>query len=205
MTLLGTEVIYASHLPMFHSPHDYQIILVLELDSADQKIYMNDKKDHPAENLYTIEPENFVLPEMVNYIKKFKASIYRGHFERGGVKFMENVPVKIKQIVYQQHFDPAAKKDKNLQYILFGNRKEQFMVHHISARPDFDENISVELHNSKVWKAIESKGYVTIEFPETNLRKPFSWKQNTGFLKNSRQPVVFKKRQVSYLEFGDLN
>lgn len=30
MTLMGTELIYASHLPMFHTPHDYQIIFGTE-------------------------------------------------------------------------------------------------------------------------------------------------------------------------------
>ena len=33
MLIFGKEKIYASHLPLFHPPHDYQIILELELNS----------------------------------------------------------------------------------------------------------------------------------------------------------------------------
>ena len=32
MLIFGTNKIYASHLPMFHSPHNYQVILELDLD-----------------------------------------------------------------------------------------------------------------------------------------------------------------------------
>ena len=34
MLLFGNETVYASHLPMFHSPHDYQLILELDLEGV---------------------------------------------------------------------------------------------------------------------------------------------------------------------------
>lgn len=77
MLLMGSEIIYASHLPMFHSPHDYQIILILKFNIEGNRKYLEDREKHPDELVYTIEPEVFVLPEMVNHTKKFKASIYR--------------------------------------------------------------------------------------------------------------------------------
>ena len=33
MLLFGKENLYASHLPMFHAPHDYQVIFKLNLSS----------------------------------------------------------------------------------------------------------------------------------------------------------------------------
>lgn len=35
MLLMGMEIVYAEHLPMFHQPHDYQIILELEFSKTD--------------------------------------------------------------------------------------------------------------------------------------------------------------------------
>lgn len=204
MMLMGNEVIYASHLPMFHSPHDYQIISVLELSKEDKDKYDQDKKDHPDDSVYTIEPETFVLPEMINHTKTFRASIYRGHFERGGTKFLENIPVKIKQVIYYKQFYQTAVKPANLQYLLFGNQKEQFLVHRISSKPDFDENMTVQITDQKTLKAITDNLYLTIEFPEADLRKPFSWKQNTGTRKHTHEPVPFAVHHVFYLEYGDL-
>lgn len=205
MMLMGTETIYASHLPMFHSPHDYQIISVLELSKDDQTKYILDKKNHPDELIYTIEPENFVLPEMINHTKNFKANIYRGHFERGGKKFLENITVKISQLIYYKQFDQKCKKPKNLEYLLFGNPQEQFLVHRINARPDFDENIAVQIHDKKNLKALADNLYITVEFPERDLRKPFSWTQHTGTRKQTHETFRFSNPKVLYLEYGDLN
>jgi hypothetical protein len=95
MLLVGSEKIYASHLPMFHSPHNYQIILELELSKMDKQKYVIDKNKNLNYTTYTIEPETFVLPDMVNLPRPFKVNLYRGHFERGGIQILKNVTVKI--------------------------------------------------------------------------------------------------------------
>lgn len=204
MMLMGNETIYASHLPMFHSPHDYQIILILELTKDDQVIYQQDRKNHPGELVYTIEPETFVLPEMINYTRIFKASIYRGHFERGGSSFLKNITVKIKKVIYYKQFDKNATKPDNLHYLLFGNAKEQFLVHQISSRPDFDENLIVQLKDKKDLKLLTAHPYITVSFHEKDSEKPFSWRTHSGNSKETIRPIVFSSHQTLYLEFDDL-
>lgn len=73
------------------------------------------------------QPETFVLPQMVNHTKVFKASVYKGHFERGGVMFLDTINVKIKKVVYYKQFDKNEQRPEHLKYILFGNKKEQFL------------------------------------------------------------------------------
>ncbi|MGY0035547.1 hypothetical protein [Pedobacter sp. NJ-S-72] len=141
---------------------------------------------------------------MINHKKVFQANIYRGHFERGGTKFLENITVRIKQVIYYKQFDKKTVKPANLQYLLFGNQQEQFLVHRISSKPDFDENIVVQIHDKKTLKAIVENLYITVEFPESDLCKPFSWKQNTGTRKHTHEPVPFEAHQAFYLEYGDL-
>src|SRR4030095_17245252 len=57
MLIFGTEKIYASHLPLFHAPHNYQIILELELDSSSKHKFIEDQRAHPEQATYSIEPE----------------------------------------------------------------------------------------------------------------------------------------------------
>jgi len=205
MTIMGTDKIYASHLPMFRSPHDYQIILELQLPPAAQKTYLETLKANPTEVLYTIEPEVFVLPTMVQATKKFKANFYKGHFERGGIKFLENVEVTISQVIYFKQFNPKATKPAQLQYILFGNEKEQFLAHQITSRPDFDENLIVKIEDKKVLRQLKKQPYLVVVFEEKDQRKAFSWATTKAQLFGNQQTIHFTSHQTLYLEFGDLD
>jgi hypothetical protein len=202
MLLIGSETIYASHLPMFHSPHDYQIILALKFDTEKNQKYIEDRKTHPDEFVYTIKPEAFVLPEMVNRTKKFKGNIYRGHFERGGVVIAKDVDVSIRRVVYFNQFKSGTRKPGYLRYILFGNSKEQFLAHQITARPDFDEVVSVKLKNETPG-LLQSAAYKIIEFDEKDNRNGFSWKTNSAKL-DVRSSIYFTSHHQLYFELGDL-
>ncbi len=202
MLLMGSETIYASHLPMFHSPHDYQVILKLKFDLDGDQKYTEDRKAHAEELVYTIEPEEFVLPEMVNRTKKFKSKVYRGHFERGGVMIAEDVTVTIEQVIYFNQFRNDAMRPAQLKYILFGNSKEQFLAHLISARPDFDEVIAVTMESGKT-EIFKKSAYKIIEFNENDVRSGFSWKTNSAkFDKDGA--IEFTQHQQLYFELGDL-
>ena len=201
MLLVGRGAIYASHLPMFHSPHDYQIILKLKFDDKGNQKYLEDRKAHPEELVYTIEPEVFVLPEMVNRTKKFKGKVYRGHFERGGLMIAENVTVVIEQVIYFHQFKDEEKKPIHLKYILFGNDKEQFLAHLISSSPDFDEVLAVKMENGKT-DILKKSLYKIIEFDENDIRAGFSWNTNSAELEGKK--IAFTDHKTLYLEFGDL-
>lgn len=133
MVIFGTSSVYLSHLPIFHSPHDYQAILEVEIS--------NDPRKDPG--LYTIVPEKFSLPEMMSHPRPFKAEIYAGHFERGG-KLLGSATLKIKNVLVFRKLNPAGQRPDQSTYYSFGNGKEQFLIHKISARPDFDHIIQGE-------------------------------------------------------------
>jgi hypothetical protein len=144
MLLLGSEKIYASHLAMFHPPHNYQIIFELELSKADKQKYVIDKNKNPKYTTYTIEPETFVLPDMVNHPKPFKVNLYRGHFERGGSQILKGITVKIVEVVYFKKFKVDEARSLTTDFIVFGNLKEQFLAHEITNEPDFEQIIEVK-------------------------------------------------------------
>lgn len=142
MLLVGNRTLYVSHLPMFHAPHDYQVILEVSLSAPGinpQDAYVTDRlKTH--EKIYTVEPDQaFILPAVVGQKASFPATIFRGHFERGGIPILKGVTVSIRKVVYFHKFNPVDPPLGRLSYLLFGNRDELFVAHLIMKCPDYDQ------------------------------------------------------------------
>jgi hypothetical protein len=159
MVLFGKQKMYASHLPMYHSPHDYQVIFELSMDNVSASLLEEDQQKHPNDVTYTLEPEPFVLSDMINHPSAFKAKLFRGHFERGGYEITDNVIVNIEKVVYVQKledFSPSSvfPPAKSTSYILFGNEKEQFAAHKISSQPSFDHIIQVNFKKDMTYNWI---------------------------------------------------
>jgi hypothetical protein len=195
MLIFGTEKIYASHLPLFHAPHNYQIILELELDKAAKKQFITDQQQHPEFTTYTIEPEPFILPDMIAAKGSFKATLYRGHFERGGTKIAEKISIRIATVVYFKKFDAATVKESKAVFLLFGNSKEQFAVHHISSNPDFEQLIQVKA-------AAGSELCSSIVFPGAN--GPAGVSGNVFQVSINGKTATITLLKQLYLEFDDL-
>src|SRR3954467_9380388 len=116
MLVFGQKQVYLSHLPMFHSPHDYQVIVAAEISPAAKAAYLDDQSLHPEVTVYTLVPEDFLLPEMIRHPKPFHADLYRGHFERGGTVIARQIEVRITQVVHFHQFDPQAQHPSAPEY-----------------------------------------------------------------------------------------
>jgi hypothetical protein len=193
MLIFGTDKIYASHLPMFRTPHNYQIIIELTLDKTAKQKFIADQKLHPEYTTYTIEPEKFVLPDMINAKRSFKANVYRGHFERGGIKIADSINIKITNIVYFKKFDSTAAKHTEANFLVFGTSKEQFAIHQISNKPDFEQILQVKTSIAKL---------ETVSFSTINNSVGVS--SNTITVKINNKDVVVTLLKQLYLEFDDL-
>ena len=199
MLMVGTDSVYLSHLPMFHSPHDYQVIFKAKISAL--KVYQEDKAANPQEPVYTLDPERFVLPDMVKNPRPFKATIYRGHFERGGQPIAENVTVEIETIVHFAKFDPKAVKPATTSYLLFGGGSELFLAHVITAKPDFDHVLSI---GSAKGLAPMVPGQPAVKMQARHPNgTPFDPKKPIA-LEGPQGSAVIESMQQIYLEFGDL-
>lgn len=83
----GKNGLFASHLPMFHAPHDGHVVIALQIASPAIDAAMRTRLTKtPA--LWTLVPEEFELarlaPHAASPLSEFKADIVEGHFERGG-------------------------------------------------------------------------------------------------------------------------
>lgn len=137
MLLFGDKVTYASHLPMFHAPHDYQVILKLSLNDT---AYDAAKKS--SKEIFTLVPEAMDLTKIISgEMKSFKADIYQGHFEKGGTK-IGPVKVLVEDVVFAKKLDSQMTGLEN-KYLLFGEANEYFAAHLIYGKPNFDAILSV--------------------------------------------------------------
>jgi hypothetical protein len=178
MLVVGEEALYLSHLPMFQEegkppmPHRYQVIL--EVTVAKQADYAKDRRAHPATTIYTLNPEKFVLPELVSTdpahkpLHSFTAKrIFRGHLERdNSVPILQDVAVSVKRVIHFREFDPKAHKQPQLEYLLFGTGQELFLAHQIAAPPDFDQILAVKVTGHPFTDEELAQG-MTVVFPGT--------------------------------------
>lgn len=184
MMLVGENTAFVSHLPMFQAldragtayatPHRYQVILEVAFSKDGRDVtqrYLDDRKRNPGERMYTISPADFVLPTLFAEgtqprADRFTATVFRGHFERGGVPIpgLDGVTVSVKRVIRGAMFDPAVPHPRRLTYLLFGKGGELFLAHSITHPPDFDQILSVRVEGH-AFTDDELAGGVEVAFP----------------------------------------
>lgn len=204
MLLFGgvkSSAVYVSHLPIFHTPHDYQVLAEIEIPDDVRSAYRKSLKASPRQTVYTLVPEVFVLPEMLANPRPFKADLYAGHFECGGKLISEKCTVSFKRIIYQKKFDPQEKRGENASYLVFGDTFAEYAAHLITAKPDFDQILA--LQNVPLGaEALKTHNYTVCTFPQKNIPLEsgnFSARSDVKLRK-----MLFKVDKSLYLEFDDL-
>ncbi|MEP7304839.1 MAG: hypothetical protein ABJA98_04905 [Acidobacteriota bacterium] len=219
MLVVGEQSVYLSHLPIFGTPHDYQLILeatFTKTGATPQADYFNDRK-RTGKKIYTLEPERFVLTDLAAATprRSFKANIYRDHFERFKTErakeaalIGEGVDVTVTRVIHFHKFDPKAAPLAALEYLLFGKASELFLAHMITRPPDFDQVLAATT-TAKVAEADLAHG-VSIIFPD---RKNLSVQKIKGALPVTGQTkmaggagaaITLKPGKEFYLEEGEL-
>jgi len=147
--MFGDKSIYLSHYPMFGSIHSYQSLVEVVLKSAGaddpKQLYLAHKQKNPTAR-YSVSPENslgepdyWVLPEVIQDGKSFRANIHWDLKKDHPIYIARNVTVQVKRVIYFRLFEPADKKPDKLTYLLFGNGSETHMAHYMASYPDFDQ------------------------------------------------------------------
>jgi hypothetical protein len=192
MVLFGRGArLYASHIPMFHPPHDVQLLLQVELEGA------LEQRDF-ADGLYTLEPERFDLSAlMAGARKSFRATLYQGNFEGGGKALQRDVTVRVRRVLHASALKADAPAVPHLRYLVLGEgKKDAFLVHALSRAPDFDQVLKVRFEKPL------PEGVHTLELPEhTHTRLA------PGVVKGAKlagRPVRLQvAKELSYLKGPD--
>jgi hypothetical protein len=224
MLIVGRDAVFLSHLPMFtapdfDSPHRYQVILeaaFTKVGGDPQAAYADDRRKNPATKIYTLNPDEFVLPHLhaagdPTHVSSFGAKIFRGHLEKPGNKVIaDGVTVSVKNVVHFREFDPAAASQTKLGYVLFGKGKELFLAHFIARPPDFDQVLSVSAAGRAFTDEELGRGMrVTFERPNTIAQRLTERQEAVGEVRDAKGTaaplkVRFKAGTEFYFEEGEL-
>ncbi|MGX9776162.1 hypothetical protein ACWYXN_22000 [Janthinobacterium aestuarii] len=139
----GKQGLYASHLPMFHAPHDYQVVLQVRLANPVLDARLRQQLDgHTA--LWTLEPEHFelarLLPAAPLPLRQFQATVVRGHFEKDGKAEpgYGAAAIIVERVLLMRQLSPAPATHASARYLQVGDGTQRFLVKRIDSRPDFE-------------------------------------------------------------------
>ena len=142
----GKEALYASHLPMFHAPHDHQVVLQVHIADPKLDAALRQRLDGKTA-LWTIDPEKFELdrlaPTAATPVREFKADLVDGHFERGGKAQYKGATVVVEKVLLFRKLSADAAKRDSARYIQLGGGKQRYLVKEIDSRPDFDHIVAI--------------------------------------------------------------
>lgn len=147
MVLFGnSESMYVSHLPMFHAPHDYQVVLQVHCQDAKLDKEIKARLEQKI-TLWTIEPEQFEITRLAQDsdtpLKEFKANFVLGHFEQGGKTEYNNVPVTVEKTLIFRQLSAEARNTDSARYVQIGSGRHRFLLKEIDSRPDFDHVLAI--------------------------------------------------------------
>ncbi len=141
--------VFASHLPLYRHPHDWQVVLELFPATETAQKFVNDLLQ--TGGLLTLEPERFDLlrlqPGAAEPLREFKATLYQGHFERGGSKVAElDWQVKSTPLFLPVRIDSQA--TGHAYHAIGQNRagSAMWLLHRVERRPDLDQILRIRPH-----------------------------------------------------------
>ncbi|MBV8635237.1 MAG: hypothetical protein JO002_12150 [Burkholderiaceae bacterium] len=143
----GHDGLYASHMPMFHPPHDAQVILSFHI--TDPKIEQAVRRELAVRpQLWSLVPQEFELnrlaPDAAQTLTDFAADSVKGHFERGGKVRYRQVKVHIEGVPVFRKLDSNERSATEADYFVLAKPggAEAFAVKRIDVRPDADQIVS---------------------------------------------------------------
>jgi hypothetical protein len=200
----GVEGLYASHLPMFHQPHDVQLVFRFHLkDVATDTALRTRLSTSPA--LWTLDPEAFDLyrfaPQHATPLTQFQARFVEGHFERGGKEQYAKQTVVVDEVIVYRKLDVAKRVESAGKYIKIGAEREQFLLKVIDRRPDFDIIVAINRLKSAANRA-SSSSYSEVMVPVIDLKPPTTVALESAL--NMQGKGLFSVLSMLYFETDDL-
>jgi hypothetical protein len=144
----GKDGLYASHMPMFHAPHDTQVVIAIHIDNPKVEATMrHELSAHPT--MWSIVPEQFELDRLASGsdhpLQAFHADLVKGHFERGGRTRFRQVSVHVDAVLLYRSLNPQPGITKSGNYFVIAKEgsRDGFLIKLIEARPDVDQIIAI--------------------------------------------------------------
>ena len=126
MVLFGDEVHYLSHIPMFHTPLDVQLVMRVRVTRPDGGA------TRFGGGLHTVVPPKFDLDHLIRgELRRFEGEVFAGNFEAGGKK-LGAIVVEIDEILMARTLREDLKPESP-RALALGTPAESYLVEQIDA------------------------------------------------------------------------
>lgn len=179
----GKDGIFASHLPMFHPPHDYQVVLQIRLQ--DQALDAQLRKRLGGDTvLWTLAPEKFEIdrlaPGAPRPLTRFQGDLVLGHFEQGGKTEYANAAIVVEKVLLYRQLPPQPSASASARYLQAGSGIRRFLVKEVDSRPDFDHIVAVAAPPRAPLGRIEVPKEALARTPDAVLQRALPGARVTG-------------------------
>jgi hypothetical protein len=152
--MLGQNILY--HLPVFMTdpwshPHNFQVVLEVALPDDARAEIAADQAAHP-DSIYTAVPPVFAQTslaiDVAGHPRKDsfrELDVFRNHFERPDRVDIVRAPAQIDRVLHFRELAPDLPKPAELAYLMFGSGDRLFLARMLSAPPDFDQVLEVDI------------------------------------------------------------
>lgn len=151
----GIEL-YASHLPLYRRPHDYQIVIAI--DTPDKAVIIetlhtlkNNGHLLSEQHMLTMLPDNFDLNRLIaGESFSVKGTLFNGHFERGGTEWKKDQPIEFSSVVWvspiqlKEHQNHPKSNASTWYPVELEQANAVLFLHRIDTRPSFDAIVIAE-------------------------------------------------------------
>ena len=169
-----SSTIFAYHLPMYHSPHNVQLLYKLEVKDFNLIQVARDN------DLVTIKPEPFNLQRLMRGEElTVKADVYIGHYERDGFLVYKDMSIVFDKQLYLNELNDIAPSSKQQEYdvVSYNSKEDRLYIHRLQQAPSFDHIIHIDrssgcLSKFKTSSAVPKRSELQYKFMNCGTMKP---------------------------------
>ena len=169
-----SSTIFASHLPMYHKPHNVQLVYKLEVKDFNLVQVVRDNE------LVTVKPKPFNLQRLMRGEKvTVNAELYIGHFERDGMKVYDNITLVFDKQLYMRELSDIKPSSNEQEYdvISYNSKADRLYIHRLQQAPSFDHIIHIDrtagcLDKFNTSSAVPKRNELQFKFMNCGTMKP---------------------------------
>jgi plastocyanin len=145
VTGMDSSSIFLHHIALFNDTnHFYHATFEAKLDDPQAQNAYEEFRKKNGDMLCILDPEHFLLPELgTGKRTSFKATFFQGKWE-SEIPGLKDVKVSVVRVIQFRRFDSQAAYPDRLTYQLYGNSKEVFLAHQVTAAPNFQEVVKLK-------------------------------------------------------------
>lgn len=169
-----SSTIFAYHLPLYHKPHDVQLLYKLDVKDVALMQLVRDN------DMVTIKPKPFNLQRLMRGEKvALEADVYTGHFERDGMLVYKNMALNFAEQLYVRKLDDLKPSSKRQEYDVVSYRKNyKIYIHRLQQAPSFDHLIHIDVNAGCLTKfntssPVPKRTELQYKFLNCGTMKPF--------------------------------